>query len=63
MSLPDIDWMPGYDLGYKDAMAEVLIEFEKELYTATKEDPQYAAYVQESINIINNIANTQNKGK
>jgi hypothetical protein len=55
MSLPDIDWTHDYRVGFYDGVNSVLLEFEKELYTATKEDPQYAAYVQDAIEIIQNI--------
>lgn len=55
MSLPDLDWAFDYERGYRVGMNTILIEFEKELYVATKEDPQYAAYVEDAIQLIKKI--------
>lgn len=55
------DW-PGdldfsYERGFEDGMFRILEEFEKELYIATKEDPQYAAYVEDAIKLIKKTIN------
>jgi hypothetical protein len=38
-------------------MYAILEVFEQELYVATKEDPHYAAYVEEAINLIKKTIN------
>jgi predicted RNA methylase len=62
MALPDLDWVlesesepSAYERGYGDGVLAVLSKFEQELYVATKEDPQYAAYIEDSIKIIKNV--------
>jgi hypothetical protein len=57
MSLPDIDWVSEWERGYEDGMYAILEAFEKELYVATKEDPHYAAYVEDAIKIIKKVIN------
>lgn len=73
MSLPDMDWELGWaeqvkqdqqsdwasewERGYEDGMYALLEVFEKELYIATKEDPQYAAYVEDAIKLIKKTIN------
>lgn len=58
MSLPDIDfglsdnYDEGYAKGYQHGVIAVLKKFDEELYIATKEDPHYAAYVEEAIKLI-----------
>ena len=53
----ELDWASEWERGYEDGMYAILEAFEKELYIATKEDPHYAAYVEEAINIIKKIIN------
>jgi len=53
----EADWTSEWERGYEDGMYAVLEAFEKELYIATKEDPHYAAYVEEAIKIINKLIN------
>jgi hypothetical protein len=64
MGLPDLDWVlesgsepSDYERGYGDGVLAVLGRFERELYVATKEDPQYAAYVEDAIKIVKKIIN------
>jgi hypothetical protein len=72
MSIPDMDWTAFFDelqaernadwtteweRGYEDGMYAILEAFEKELYVATKEDPHYAAYVEEAIKLIKKTIN------
>jgi hypothetical protein len=73
MNIPDIDWAAGWsedvkaereadwtsewERGYEDGMYAILEAFEKELYVATKEDPQYAAYLEDAINLIKKTIN------
>jgi hypothetical protein len=73
MNIPDIDWTDGWsedvkaereadwanewERGYEDGMYAILEVFEQELYVATKEDPHYAAYVEEAINLIKKTIN------
>jgi hypothetical protein len=74
MNIPDIDWTDGWseevkaereadwasewERGYEDGMYKILALFEKELYTATKEDPQYAMYVQDAVDLIKQKINS-----
>jgi hypothetical protein len=71
MNIPDMDWSAGWadeleaqrnadwtgewERGYEDGMYAILEVFEKELYVATKEDPHYAAYVEEAIKLIKTL--------
>jgi hypothetical protein len=73
MNIPDMDWYAGWsddieaqrnadwadewERGYEDGMYAILEVFEKELYIATKEDPHYAAYVEDAIKIIKKVIN------
>ena len=73
MNLPDMDWTAGWaddleaqrktdwvtewERGYEDGMYSILETFEKELYVATKEDPHYAAYIEEAIKLIKKTIN------
>lgn len=73
MNIPDMDWSTGWadeleaqqkadwasewERGYEDGMYAILEAFEQELYVATKEDPQYAAYVEDAINLIKKTIN------
>jgi hypothetical protein len=73
MNIPDIDWTSGWsedleaqrnadwtsewERGYEDGMYSILEAFEKELYVATKEDPHYAAYIEEAIKLIKKTIN------
>ena len=73
MNIPDIDWTDSWsedvkaereadwanewERGYEDGMYAILEVFEQELYVATKEDPHYAAYVEEAINLIKKTIN------
>jgi hypothetical protein len=57
MSIPDIDWSEDYERGYVDGMFAILGVFKQELYIARKEDPHYAAYIEDAINLINKKAN------
>ena len=73
MNIPDMDWDPNWadqvkqeqesdwtnewERGYEDGMYAILEVFEKELYVATKEDPHYAAYVEEAIKLIKKTIN------
>jgi hypothetical protein len=73
MNMPDMDWSVGWaeqvrkdresdwasewERGYEDGMYAVLEAFEKELYIATKEDPQYAAYIEDAIKLIKKTIN------
>lgn len=73
MNIPDLDWYAGWadelaaerkadwasewERGYEDGMYAILERFEQELYIATKEDPGYAAYIQDAINLIKKIIN------
>jgi hypothetical protein len=43
-------------------MYSILEAFEKELYVATKEDPHYAAYVEDAIKLIKQTINPLIKG-
>jgi hypothetical protein len=74
MNIPDMDWALGWtgqvkkdkklswetewERGYIDGMYKILALFEKELYTATKEDPQYAMYVQDAVDLIKQKINS-----
>jgi hypothetical protein len=74
MNIPDMDWAAGWsdqvkkdkgldwetewERGYIDGMYKILALFEKELYTATKEDPQYAMYVQDAVDLIKQKINS-----
>jgi hypothetical protein len=78
MGIPDIDWYSGWsddieaqrkadwtsewERGYEDGMYAILEEFEKELYVATKEDPHYAAYIEEAIKLIKKTINPALEG-
>lgn len=53
----ETDWTSEWERGYEDGMYAVLEAFEQELYVATKEDPDYAAYIQDAINLIKKIIN------
>lgn len=57
MSIPDIDWSEDYERGYQEGMYDILGVFKQELYTARKEDPHYAAYIEDAINLITKKAN------
>ena len=73
MNIPDMDWTAGWsedleaqrnadwtsewERGYEDGMYSILEAFEKELYVATKEDPHYAAYVEDAIKLIKQTIN------
>ena len=73
MNIPDVDWAANWsedvkaeresdwanewERGYEDGMYAILEAFEKELYVATKEDPHYAAYVEEAIKVIKKVIN------
>jgi len=73
MNIPDMDWQVGwaeevakmrnadwstdYERGFEDGILRILTKFEQELYVATKEDPQYAEYLKDSIKIIKHILN------
>jgi len=73
MNIPDIDWTNGWseevkaereadwasewERGYEDGMYSILEAFEKELYVATKEDPHYAAYIEEATKLIKKTIN------
>jgi hypothetical protein len=54
----DQDWLTEWERGYIEGMYRILALFEKELYIATKQDPQYAVYVQDSINLIKQKINS-----
>jgi hypothetical protein len=54
----DLDWETEWERGYIDGMYRILALFEKELYIATKEDPQYAMYVQDAVNLIKQKINS-----
>ena len=56
------DWTGEWERGYEDGMYAILEVFEKELYVATKEDPHYAAYVEEAIKLIKKIINPAFEG-
>ena len=78
MNIPDMDWTAGWsedleaqrnadwanewERGYEDGMYAILEAFEKELYVATKEDPHYAAYVEDAIKLIKQTINPLIKG-
>ena len=51
------DWTSEWERGYEDGMYSILEAFEKELYVATKEDPHYAAYVEDAIKLIKQTIN------
>jgi len=53
----EADWASEWERGYEDGMYAILEVFEQELYVATKEDPHYAAYVEEAINLIKKTIN------
>jgi hypothetical protein len=53
----EADWASEWERGYEDGMYAILEAFEKELYVATKEDPEYAAYVEDAINLIKKTIN------
>jgi hypothetical protein len=57
MSLPDIDFelADNYERGRQAGIIAVLKKFDEELYLATKEDPHYAAYIEEAIKIIKSL--------
>ena len=48
----DSDWTSEWERGYQDGVYSILEAFNKELYLATKEDPHYAAYVEDAIKLI-----------
>jgi hypothetical protein len=52
-----LDWENEWERGYEDGVFAILEAFEKELYVATKEDPQYAAYVEDAIKLIKKTIN------
>lgn len=56
------DWTSEWERGYEDGMYAILEAFEKELYVATKEDPYYAAYVEEAIKLIKKTINPAFEG-
>jgi hypothetical protein len=53
----EADWASEWERGYEDGMYAILEVFEKELYVATKEDPHYAAYVEEAIKLVKKAIN------
>jgi GTP cyclohydrolase FolE2 len=57
MSLPDIDFelIDSYERGREAGIIAVLKRFDEELYIATKEDPHYAAYVEDAIKLIKTL--------
>lgn len=52
------DWTTEWERGYIDGMYRILALFEKELYVAVKEDPQYAMYVQDAVDLIKQKINS-----
>lgn len=53
----EADWVNEWERGYEDGMYSILEAFEKELYIATKEDPHYAAYIEDAIKLIKKTIN------